>query len=96
MRMQLEHGEEPRREPRGTRTPQNPHLTPKLGPGKLHRHPRLPGKGGGEPKEEQRPHPIPPWAASSFHPMEDKACGPSLACGKLQARGRILPGERGL
>ena len=25
--------------------------------------------------------------------MEDKACGPSLACGKLRARGRILPGD---
>uniref|UniRef100_A0A8C0FP28 Ammonium transporter AmtB-like domain-containing protein n=1 Tax=Bubo bubo TaxID=30461 RepID=A0A8C0FP28_BUBBB len=55
----------------------------------------IPGCWGG-PEEEQRPHPIPPRATSRFHPVEDKACGPALACGKLRARGRILPGERGL
>lgn len=53
------------------------------------------GKAAPASQEEQWPHPIPPRAASRFHPAEDKACGPRLACGGPGARGRILRGERG-
>lgn len=88
MRMQPKHGEEPRREPGCRRHPQ---------PAAPSSHPEAgAGKAAPASQEEQRPHPIPPRAASRFHPAEDKGCGPWLACGKLGARGRILPGERGL
>lgn len=79
MRTQPKRGEEPRREPGCRRHPQ---------PAAPSSHPEAgAGKSAPASQEEQWPHPIPPRAASRFHPAEDKACGPWLACGKAGSAG---------